>query len=293
MAVLSFYETFDQRLGRINNRYEREYVRTFKVLCSARTDGPETIRFSRACPRPWSFYWSASGAADLGSWCKDLEFRQDALDPYTWHVRAVYSSVVERPDIHAENPLLRPAVVSWGHTSVMKPLEFDNVGQAITSSSKERFDPPPEIEDVRMTLRIQRNQIRYDALFYAGYLNSVNDDTWLTFPPGMVRCMGIEGTRQYESGILFWDVTFNFQIKAGYDPEENGADAWAFRLLDRGFYSLDNAGKQVRLFDKLGQPLTTPALLDGAGAKLAVGADPKFRTYWGYKNKVFRELLPL
>ena len=209
MAILEFYETFEERTGSMNSRYIRDYTRTFVAITDTATDGPELIRLHPSCPRPWSFYASASGYVELGSWAKEITVRQDTADPYTWRVRVHYSSEIERPDITNEIPTLRPPVVEWGQTSIMKPLAVANDGTPITNSAWERFDPPPEIEDVRLTLSIRINLLTYDPLFYLGFHNTVNDDTWFSFPPGTVRCMGVTGTRQYESGYLFWDTRFN------------------------------------------------------------------------------------
>lgn len=292
MPVVAVQETFLNRTGAVNDKREREYSRTFDVLMSTRTSDPVEVLLAPSLPRVWNPYIGANGTADLGSWCKDIRARQDTLDPYLWRVEAKYNSRLERPDLNIiENPLLRPADLSWDHVYVMKPLERDRDGNAILNSSYERFDPPPETEDVRQVLTVVRNQATYNAQLYQTYANTVNEVDWMGFKAGTVRLMKLSAVRQFENGILFWRVTFEFHIRSG-SIATNEADAWAIRILDRGYFKWDGFDREL-IRSPTGSLITTPALLDGDGGVLEPGDDPVYLTFHYLPQQDFADILPL
>jgi hypothetical protein len=289
--VLQQYETFEGRDHEIDHTRTRQYRRTFQVVMSHRTADPIEVRLALIIPRLWNPYFGANGTVDLGSWCKRVRPRQDTQDPYLWHVECLYDSKIDRPDLNLiENPLLRPADISWDGVAVMKPLEKDREGTPITSSATERFDPPAESEDFRMLLRIERNLATYRALLYHTYFNAVNSDPWMSFQPGQVRCMKISGTRQFENGIFFWRTTYEFQIRQGTESQKH-IDAWALKILDRGYFHVNAQGKRALMRDLVtGALLSTPALLNGTGGRLAAGGEPVFMTYYIYPELPFSKL---
>lgn len=286
--ILSVTETFDTRSIKLTTERTRDYVRTFNVVTNSRDIPPELVQLATGLPRLWNVYVSAIGTYDLLSLCKEVEAKQDTQDPYTWRVTCRYSNKINRPDLFTqENPTLRPAEVEYDTVEVLRPVWKDILGNPIWNSSKERFDPPPEKEERRLSIKITRNQLTYDPLFYLNYEGAVNSDTWLGFKPGRVKCCKARGKRMYEAGYFFWQAYFELQVRLR-DSENPGDDAfapdnagnalkaWQLELLDRGYMEINEAGYQVILRDlATGTALTSPVLLRN-GRRLPVGESPVF-----------------
>lgn len=298
MPVLTAYETFDNRNAKVATNRLREYTRSFNVIMSSRLDDGIAARLAPGVPIPWSPYVAANGLADLGSWCREVTVKQDVADPYLWRLTAHYSSVVERPDVNqVENPLLRPADISWDTVTLERPAFTDLDGVAILTEAKDRFDPPVMLEERRLQLTVTRNQATYDALGYAMYENAVNDDTFLGFLPGRVKVTSIKGQRRWENGVLYWQATFQFQIRVKFDDAdvtlgdaEKSLRAWKVKVLHQGFHEMV-AGKRVHATDPRGRPTPVPVLLDAAGAKIDPAVDqPYFLTFTLYPSLPFANL---
>lgn len=302
-SVLSVTETFVTRTMRASTDRTRDYVRTFDVIVDERVISPDMILFAIGLPRRWDVYVSAAGTVDLWSVCKEIEVKQDTSDPYTWRVTARYSNKIDRPDLNQEeNPLLRPAKIDWDDTRVTRVAWTDRDGVAILNSANQRFDPPLEYEQGVEVLRIQKNYATYDQIFYSQFRNAVNSLPWFGLPKGRVKCCSIKGSRQFESGIFFWDTRFEFQIRFWLDENvddfsdpEVSKNAWAERVLDQGYMALDadDEYKAKHMLDlRTGQPVSTPQLLDGIGGRLPFGDDPVFLTFHLLPERDFN-LLPL
>lgn len=294
MAIYSVTEALHTpRESGVNDKRERTYQRAFDVISTLRAERPDVVRLASGIPRVWDPYIDSSGTVDGYSWCRDVKVRQDSQDPYLWRVVATYSNQLNRPDIHQiESPLLRPAEIIWDSTHVMVPLERDIGGDAITNSAGERFDPPPEVEDGRLVLTIVRNQILFDARTILRYQWRVNSQPWYGLDAGTVRCTKISAVRRWENGILYWAVTYMFEIK---EPKEyeTAADTWAFKLLDRGFFVLDTTTSPptpTLARDGRGNPYTSPVLLDGDGQRLPNGDPAVFISWFGYREADFNDL---
>lgn len=298
--VLAVYETFDDRSMRAATDRTRDYTRTFNVIVDSRLISPDLILFATpGVPRRWEPYVSAAGTVDAYSICKDVEAKQDTGDPYTWRIKASYSNAVQRPDINVvENPLLRPAEIEWDSVAVTRPAWTDRDGFAIYNSSYERFDPPLEYEEDRLQLTITRNQLAYDALGYLKFKNAVNKKAWFGFAPGRVRCMGIKAKRAFEAGFFHWPTTYTFQIRVQLDEDEQNPNdpeasknAWAYKVVDRGYMVLDDDSEPIHMRDRrTGQPLATPALLDGDGGRLPAGEEPVYLTIHLFPQRDFNAL---
>lgn len=300
-SVLSVTETFQARSMKAATDRTRDYTRTFDVIVDERTISPDMILFAIGLPRRWDVYVSAAGTVDLYSICKEIEVKQDTLDPFTWRVTARYSNKVNRPDVNqVENPLLRPAEIEYDTEGVPRPAWFDRDGEPVQNSAYERFDPPLEYEEPRLLIRITKNYATYDALGYLRFHNTVNSQPWFGLPKGRVWCRRIKGRRQFESGIYYWPTSFEFLIRVHLDEQEGdisdpvkSENAWAERVLDRGYMELNGDGDPVHMRDlRTGQPVGTPQLLNGVGGRLPIGDDPEFLTFH-LKREANFNLLPL
>jgi hypothetical protein len=274
VAVVDVREIWEGRRGKADDKTDREYVRTFRVVTNSNLDGPLTIRMTSGVPKVWDMYADANGAIDTGSFCREVEVRQDNRAPFVWLVECRYSSRVEPPK-DEDNPLLKPAEIEWDTTKFTYATDADAEGNAMTTSSGETFDPGYEHEDFRLSLKITRNQLIFDPIAIIIYEGAVNSDPWFGFEIGEVLCKKVRGVSQNEKGFVFWKASYEFDIKT------EGLESWTWRPLDQGFFELNNAGKQVLMRDHLTfQPLPKPALLNGAGKRLAVGGKPFFHKFY-------------
>jgi hypothetical protein len=293
--IVEVQEIWNGRTGNEDDKGERNYTRVFRVITISPNVSSLSVRYAYNIPARFDPYMDADGTPDAGAFAQKIEEHQDQDDPRTWVVVVQYSSKLEYPDYGAENPLNRPSEIEYGSKTVMIPLTQTPVtptsptAKAIVNSAGSPFDPAPEIEQARLTMRIVRNEPAFDPVVIGAYADTVNNDAWLGFQPGEVKCTGISAKRAYEKGIFYWQVTYEFECKPG-----QGANAWAFVLLDRGYYTLDNASPPHRLLatDLFGRALTSPALLDGTGKVLSTAANtqPVFITYYGYVPQQFANL---
>lgn len=293
MSVLSVREDTEGVMMQYNRKRERTYVRTFTVTCSTLRDGPEVAAAAPGIPRMWVPYVTAYGFADFGCWCENVIASRVRKGGTVFKVVASYSNKIDRPDINQiENPLLRPADVSWDTTSTAVPAVVDADGNTYRNSAGDPFDPPIE-ENVRtLVLRITRNQAGYDQLFYIDYEDSVNDAMFMNFKKGAVRCVHIKGQRLFENGLYFWKVDMQFEMKkeripervkyaSAFTPPDDESKAWFVYVLDRGFRQKKDGRLEQCLDPRTKQVLSTPALLDGNGLQLAVTAKP---WYMGFRR---------
>jgi hypothetical protein len=280
----------------VNDVRERNYTRSFTVVCSHLTDGPEVVAAAIGIPRLWVPYVNVfSGFADFGSWCRNVDCARVKKGSTVWRVTCTYSSRVERPDINQiENPLLRPAEVSWDTTSTAVPMITDTAGNPIKNAAGDVYDPPPEENVKTLALTITRNQPSYDTVLYLDFEDTVNDATFLNMAAGWWRCVHIKGTKQFEEGIFYWKVTIQLETKRMRAP--TAADLvlkgnatmtpWTRWILNRGFRQL-KAGKLIACLDPITkQVLSTPALLDKNGLMLVPGQKP---VYFGYQQYPYRD----
>jgi hypothetical protein len=301
MGVISVYETFDGRSSSLNDQRERNYTRTFNVICDTRLTDSAVVRIAPGIPRLWSPYITPTGGIDRGSWCRNVEVRQDAACPELWRATVSYSSQLTRPDLNLlENPLLRPLEIEWSGTDVMIPMEYDADGEAILNSAGELFDPPPETEDSRIVLKITRNLAVWDALDRLKYRKTVNTQRWFGFAAGQVLCNDMRGSRGFENGLYYWKESVEFHIRTPrfevLNEETNEyeleapADVWKLRILDRGLYERVGGKLQIAL-DRLGRPVSQPVIFNGAGRKLTAG-DPTYLQFQRYRRRDFNLLIP-
>lgn len=198
-----------------------------------------------------------------------LRAEQMDEDPYRWTVTADYSSQTVDPDKTVENPLERAPVIRWGQAKYQKAVDRDAQGAAYLNSAGDPFDPPRELSRGKLTLSIEKNIALedYSAVFNAAFWDTVNDDTFLGFPAGTVKCGSITADSQQENGLIFWRVRYEFEI--------DYTDEWGWNkpILDRGFNYVvindDGTTTKFLVRDGEGAAASSPALLNGVGALLS------------------------
>ena len=286
-------EIWEGRNGDIDNKGTRTYTRVFRVVTDSNLDGPREVRQATGIPRVNDPY-IVSTEQDLGATVTSVKPSQQSEHPRVWLVSVEYSTDTGTSSQQEaeEDPLDRPAVIEWTFARFQIPAEFDTDGGAILNSAKERFDPPPMIDDSRPVLRITKNQSSFDPALAVSFQDAVNSDAFFGGNPGQVKVMAISSRNAFDAGTQFFEVQYEFMMRR---------EGWALRVLDQGFKELIG-GEQIHMsepiMDAAPTPnpkgtvkITSPALLDGSGRKLdPPTATPHFLDYDVYQTKTFATL---
>ncbi len=243
----------------VDSRFTR-YTSRYKVkVTDPTTEGPAQVVSITGLPGIGDPYYDGT-YVDIQAWCRQLTPEQDQQDPKLWIVTAEYSS-------EFDNPLLRSPKWKWTNITYEEAADRDSEGRPYVNSAGERFDPPRMVRRKILQLEYQRNEPSYDPLVSMDYEDALNDDTFLGAPEGLAKVEAIEGDHVDENvgGVQFsyYSVRRVFHFKRG---------GWDEKILDQGFYQIVLSGgtyfREAIVDDKLKQPVTSPQLLDGAGAKL-------------------------
>ncbi len=284
MAVVSVSEIWDGRDGSDGEKYERDRSRSFRVRTDSQLDGPVTVLGHASIPALYTLYVGANGELDTGAFVTKRTAGHEGDDPQVWAVKVEYSTISRDPDRQGnasqpENPLLRPPEIEFDFINDRVPALPNIPGPAAcTNSAGDVFDPPPEVEKPRLILRVNHNRGQFDPLAAEDFLNSVNSQPVFGFDERKVKLTVYKAKRAYESGVVFWPTQFEFQFNS---------DTWDLRLLDQGYRKLPAIdGKLQQIRDPATQqPITKPALLDGAGLELAVNGAAVYRTFTVLKER--------
>jgi hypothetical protein len=280
MAVIAVNEIWNGRKGTSNEKGEREYTRSFRVITDNALTSSVSVRNAAGIPRLFDVYADLGGDVDTGAVVRRITETQTE-EPWVWEVLVEYSSNVQF-EFNDVNPLLRPTEIKWGVNRFTRPFNRDLNLQPVRNSAGTAFDPLPEMDDIRLALTLTRNEASFDASVAEDYINSVNADIFFGSEPGKVKCSSISAERAFDKNTFYWKVTYEFEIKGL---------GWAFYLLDQGYMEKGTAPNTlVAMRDQFGAVLTSPTLLDGAGHKLAAGADPVYLTFDAYPSLPFANL---
>jgi hypothetical protein len=260
----------------LSEKGERTHTRTFRVITDSPLVTATEVLLAAGIPRRGD--WLPS---DTAAYVKTVTPRQDEDNPLLWEVRVVYDTSVE-PD-QEENPIARPVEIVWGASQWQRLAEKDIDGNALLNSAGYYFDPPPEADDSRPVLTITRNEAAFNPTLAIDYQDAVNSNNFLGFDPDQVKVASITAARQFENGVYFWRVTYEFNFRR---------EGWTLKILDQGRYRLNR--KPIREKNAAGVELdgthvADPVPLDGLGEPLAnpTPATVKYRNFKIYKERDF------
>lgn len=274
MAITSVKEIWNGRTGEVTaKKYQRAYVRTFRILTDSRLDGPVTILASRLLPRLGTLYIEPSGRVDFGVSLKHKKCKIDQSEPLAWEVSCEYDnepadpeksqeqeSKDENSDKQADDPNDRFTEVSFSFHQFQKAIQKDLDGKAIANSAGAPFNPPVEIDDSRPVITVKRNEAAFNFGVAGGFKDCVNAGGYMGYGAGQVKLFNISATRKYAENKISWEVSYEFHVR----PE-----GWQLQLLDQGFWELPAAGQEAANRDfKDNNVLQHPMLLDGNGKRL-------------------------
>jgi hypothetical protein len=241
MSVVSIAPLHRGRAGDGDDKYVRNYEQTWLVITDDPTDGPCVIGNAAGLPGRYFAYPDDPFALAIGS---DVKSAGDETG-LVWEVTLKYSTKYD-VNQQQENPLDRVPRWSSGGQHFSKVAAKDN-GLANSNKPKpilnlagDAYDPPAEIDDSRMVLRVVRNEPVLPLQAQMTYANAVNSDQWNGAPVRTVKVESIEsGELQNENGVQFYAVTYTFH----YRPE-----TWDLSILEQGYNGLSfKTGNPVKV----------------------------------------------
>ena len=219
--------------------------------------------------------------------CRTVDVQPVEGNRLLFKVTAQYSTAIVGPpgeDGPSDNPdpLQRPADVSWSFEVEPYFQQWDINGKPFLNSAMFPFDPPPQIDEYVLTLTIVNNEPTYNAATAYQYIGTVNEAAGeiagLNVPVGCCLCTQISGTRQFEAGVSFWEVVYQFKIRGQqsltyttngtWNGTTTGLVAgWDVAVLDAG-YQKRTAGGVQNILDADDDIVKQPWPLNGSGTVL-------------------------
>jgi hypothetical protein len=169
--------------------------------------------------------------------------------------------------------------IEWTDSTSTEPVDRDYHGRAIQTVCGEQVEGLTyELADPVVVIR--RKFLLFNAYTVAQYRHATNSDTFLGWPPGTAKLIGISAKNQFKWNMPLeqWDVTARIQFRIPY-MGATAAQAWYKRWRHEGLYvrepSADDIINQTdpdtwpiaRARDNIGQEVTKPVLLNSAGTK--------------------------
>ena len=179
------------------------------------------------------------------------------------------------------SPLMVPPEISFSSAGSNDPIDTDAEGLPIVNSAGESFDPQVTDDHNDTILRITRNEATYDEVTAAAFRDAVNNDIFLGFPVGHVKCTSITSDQMRAADLIYYRVRYEFRIRYSEvkTRDANGdvqtqVFGWVLRVRDEGYRELDGENadgspKYKEITDENGVKISQPHLLDGSGKKLA------------------------
>ena len=282
MAVVYVKEKY-RRSGRHTKDGAREYTKTFIVKTNSTGDGPLTIMRDPRLPQRWRTIYATGNEIDLGAICTDVNPKQiddDGQGNSIWEVPCQFAKATKESQEEEENPLLRPAEVSWDGATYQDRLEYDLDGHAILNAAGDPYEEGLVVDRTRQILSITRNELRYDYELAQSYADVLNSDTFYGRAAGSAKMTMPKSSRKVEGKWIYWQTRYEIHFSRL---------GWSFLKLNQGPHYLDEDGvKKPNTMD--GVATTKPVLLAADGTKLADEADPIFNTFVGYPSLAFAPL---
>jgi len=263
MAIISYSQLPATRSFSVTEKNEHNYTLTWQVISDDPYESPSTVAASVG----------VSIGDSLGfAKCKQISSDCVSDDGLQWKVTASFGKVENQG-----SPLNDPPEIQWGFEQFQRIIDRDINGTAILNSADDPFQQPIEIDDSRPSLTISRNEANFNASLAFQYRDAVNSTGFFGTGPGMVKVSNISSSRQFDQQIgFYWKTTYEFH----FNPQ-----GWDKIILDQGFREKIQGRKKNILV--AGVPIQEPTLLNGFGTQLAVGAQPRFKTFRVYPRLPF------
>lgn len=279
--------------GEFKDDFHRTYTQTWQVVVDDPTACEAEIFFAPGLPLPRAVYKVYGVVKDAYAFCTSVRAqRTDRDDPYLWEVTCEFGTKTRDPQRESQNkddsPVAKPPKRHWGKMVVKKPLDPDKSDppKPAVNAAGQPYVPAPEYEVRLQTLTIVRNEAGFDQALADATMDTVNAVQFYgEGNDGQVRCTDFSGVEDYEKGVRFWIVTYEFLFDG---------DGHKISLRNHGTLithdALGNTIAPTMIVDPYGVGTTGPVDLDAVGGRLAAGASPIYNKFVGYPPRDWTSL---
>jgi hypothetical protein len=260
VAIVSVKPVGDGRGCSIDEEGVRSYTLEFLVLTNSLSDGALTVRNAWTLPRIMDVYADHNGTLDTGARCKNISVASTE-NWWKWKVTCSFDtkprSKEDADKQEDENPLNRPAKISFSSEARKIAAQEDVNGKAMLNTAGDPFDPPIEVTEYNLILEVEKNLPVFDPTVIVNYEGRVNENAFMGFERNRVLCKHISASSQEENGISFWAVKVTFAFHR---------EDWSQPVLSQGTNQITAAAEKVSITDpKTKQAYTKPVPLDVNG----------------------------
>jgi hypothetical protein len=272
MATISVKEITGAKATGELQTGKREYTRLYRVITDSKLDSALQVCTSTGIPRLGDIY-SANGSFDSTAVVLKIDGQQDGENPQVWVITVDYGppNVDTSNGQNNPNPLLRPAVVSFGFNKSQRIVTRYVDGRPICNSAGDEFNPPLTVDCSNPVLTVSRNEPVFNPAIAVAYQDAVNSDGFFGAAPGCAKVAGISAVSQTENNYFFWEVTYQIEFRwDGWQPIllDYGRNAFfqdpdTQEIFKAAIWKRDHNGKELP-----NVPIDEPAALDGFGNEL-------------------------
>lgn len=216
--------------------------------------------------------------------CKSISINK--VSPIYYEADAKYRTPKFDSNDQPDVPWNKPATIDTGEVAVEGEIDEDADGNPMLTEANEAFEGLTRpFSD--MTIIIKKNFLSFSSAAYYTYKDGVNSDTYLGFPPGVLRVTGISSSEQKFDKQLYAAVTVTITARKPYRTTTERA--WWKRVLHQGWNARPAKGEKPRraVYESTKEPTSTQVLLDEDGVRLADGADPVWKEFRQFESVAF------
>ena len=260
--------------------------REYNVFTTTPQDNDSLIRLSASLPKeksrhPYYIYL----------FCDSVDIQRQG--PRNFVYSANYKSAPYKDPDNPQSPLNEPTQISYFTISSEGACEEDIDGNPITTKCGELvYGITRPYSD--LGIRLTKNFITFDPPSFYLFINAVNQDTFLGFPPGTLWIANIGADEQFFDDVPYWKVTVEIQARKPYRTTND--KAWYVRFRHQGYRAFQQIGSQVVVAKVLhqGEPVTSPVLLDEDGYQIPDNPNSEPTAVWLekkiYESKNFADM---
>lgn len=256
MSVVNVLEKISKSTVTFNGK-QSTASRVFSVLCDSATEPEQNIRNAPLVPSKGTSWPGLPGLL-----CRSHSVRRDG-SPYLWEVTATYSATGDRPEAFSD-PASEPAAIEWSFQTSDQAIDVQpEDGKPIWNAAHERFDPPLKAKRSILVGKIGRNEMVFDALRAATFINTVNSGTFLGLGPKTALLVGISASRKSTPNLEYWRVSYEVHFNLA---------TWRSRVANLGLRLrvLNDKGELMGydlIKDPEGNPIRKPVPISADGTQ--------------------------
>lgn len=276
MATIVTFQPTNNVSYQQDETYARTYTREFVCVVDTPGVSPDWIRLNISTILGNS-YVNGDGYTDPEAIVNSCEIRNDPNDTYGRVFRVVVNYGPWDPYRHASSPLLLMPIVTVEGINYSAIAEVDSAGNPVVNRATDFYDPQPEIDWVRCTIRVQQNLATFSPATVLFYANKINSDTWFGCAPHTVKIDPPRGTVAYHQTCgNYWAVEWSFNVSPNlvYDLGSSSyvVTGWDKYIQNRGYRQLVD-GAAVKIVNSDGSDIDQAAFLDADGLYLPPPVD--------------------